>query len=62
MTSAPECTEDKYYYLMGNEMNAEYLHNGIEGYISTLRIIKSGKMKKGILSCVTADVDLEMEN
>lgn len=34
MTSAPECTEDKYYYLMGNEMNAEYLHNGIEGYIS----------------------------
>lgn len=34
MTSKPECTENKYYYLMGNEMNAEYLHNGIEGYIS----------------------------
>ena len=28
----------------------------------TLRIIRFGKMKKGILSCVTADVDLEMEN
>lgn len=34
MTSKPECTENKYYYLMGNEMNTEYLHNGIEGYIS----------------------------
>ena len=34
MTSKPECTENKYYYLMGNEMNTGYLHNGIEGYIS----------------------------
>ena len=34
MTLKPECTENKYYYLMGNEMNTEYLHNGIEGYIS----------------------------
>ena len=34
MTSAPECTEDKYYYLMGNEMNLEYFCNGVEGYTS----------------------------
>lgn len=52
---------------MGNEMNTEYLHNGIEGYISVCghrntANHKIWKMKKGILSCVTADVDLEMEN
>ena len=34
MTSKPECTENKYYYLMGNEMNPEYFCNGVEGYIS----------------------------
>ena len=30
----PECAENKYYYLIGNEMNAEYLCNGVEGYTS----------------------------
>lgn len=34
MTSKPECAENKYYYLIGNEMNAEYLCNGVEGYTS----------------------------
>ncbi|KIC05065.1 putative transposase [Ligilactobacillus ruminis DPC 6832] len=34
MTSAPEHIEDTCFYLMGNEMNAEYLCNGVEGYTS----------------------------
>lgn len=34
MTSAPEHIEDTCFYLMGNEMNTEYLCNGVEGYIS----------------------------
>lgn len=37
MTSKPECTENKYYYLMGNEMNPEYLHNGIEEMLTTIK-------------------------
>ena len=34
MTSAPEHIEDTCFYLMGNEMNTEYLCNGVEGYTS----------------------------
>lgn len=51
MTSKPECTENKYYYLMGNEMNTEYLHNGIEGYISVCGHAKSEVVILGAFGC-----------
>ncbi len=43
MTSEPENMREKNFYLMGNEMNTEYLQNGIEGFISICGYKNTGK-------------------